>query len=274
MKIVLFGSRHVHDIAWQLKNNFDLLLLVTSDVRTVNYASSEKIPFTQVLVIDKKFTQQIKKLKPDLGIAADFGLIIPQDLLNTFPKGILGIHPSLLPKYRGPTPVQSAILAGNKITGLTIYKLDQEVDHGPIIYQEELKISPDDYTDKLLIKLFGRAGQVLPEVIKKYLANEGESRQQEDKKATYTKVLTKKDGYIDVTNPPEKRKLLRMINALYPWPGVWTYYPLTPQKSQKTLIKLLPGNIIQVEGKKPMNYKDFINGYPKGKFFLEKLSLI
>ena len=271
MKIVLFGSRHVHDIARQLKNNFDLLLLVTSDVRTVNYASSEKIPFTQVLVIDKKLTLEIKKLKPDLGVAADFGLIIPKDLLEAFPKGVLGVHPSLLPKYRGPTPVQSSILSGDSKTGFTIYKLDEKLDHGPIIYQEEIEVSPYDYTDKLLIRLFGRAGKILPEVIKKYVANEADSQEQDDKKATYTKVLNKNDGYIDIGNPPEKRKLLRMINALSPWPGIWTKFKLT---NKEVIIKLLPMQKIQVEGKRPMSYKDFINGYPGGKAFLQKLSLI
>lgn len=273
MKIVFFGSRHVHDVAWQLNNNFDLLLLVTTDSGTIKYAASEKIPFTRVISIDKKITQEIKKLKPDLGVVADFGLIIPQGLIDVFPKGILNIHPSLLPKYRGPTPIQTALLSGDKKTGISIIKIDEQMDHGPIVYQEEYEIAPDDYSDKLYIRLFANASEILPGVLRKYSANKTPLIEQDDKKATYTKQLTKEDGYINLQNPPEKRKLRRMINALNPWPGVWTRLRLN-SGGQAKIVKFLPDNKIHVEGKRPMSYKDFINGYPKGSEFLKKLNLI
>ena len=270
MKIVFFGSRHVHDIAWQLNKIFDLLLLVTTDSGTIKFAASEKIPFTRVISIDEKFAQEIKKLKPDLGVVADFGLIIPQDLIDVFPHGILNIHPSLLPLSRGPTPVQTAILNGDKITGISIIKIDEQMDHGPIIYQEEYNIAPDDYSDKLLIELFKRGSKVLPNLLSEYVLGNVNLLEQDDKKATYTKTLKKDDGYIDTKNPPEKRKLRRMINALNPWPGVWTKYKLN---DKEVIIKLHPLGLIHVEGKRPMNYKDFINGYPKGEEFLKKLNL-
>lgn len=274
MKIVLFGSRHIHDIAWQLNKNFDLLLLVTTDQGTIQFAASEKIPFTQALSIDSKLISEIKKLKPDIGVVADFGIIIPKVLIDLFPKGILNVHPSLLPLYRGPTPVQTAILNGDRVTGISIIKIDEQMDHGPIVYQEEYEISPNDNADKLLMELFARAGKILPNLLREYVLGNVILSQQNDKKASYTKILTKEDGFVDVNNPPEKRELRRMINALNPWPGVWTRYPLNPKQSLKPLIKLLPGQKIQVEGKRPMSYKDFMNGYPEGKFFLEKLSLI
>lgn len=271
MKIVFFGSRHVAELVWQLNQDFDLKLVVTTDKRLVENCKDEDIPFTQILGFDKRLIEEIKKMEPDLGIVADFGIIIPKEIINLFPEGILNIHPSLLPLYRGPTPVQTAILQGDGKTGITIIKIDEKLDHGPILYQEEREILPTDYTDKLLIALFKRSAVILPTLIEKFVAGDITPVKQDDKKATHTKSLTKEDGYIDVKNPPGKEKLQRMINALNPWPGVWTRFKLT---DKEVIIKLHPLGIIHVEAKKPMSYKDFINGYPRGKFFLQKLSLI
>lgn len=271
MKIVFFGSRHVHDIIRELNDNFDLELVVTTDAGMVKYCKSEGLPFAQVLNIDTKLISAIKELEADLGVVADFGLIIPNELMDVFPHGILNIHPSLLPLYRGSTPVQTALLNGDKITGLTIIKIDEELDHGPVIYQEEYEIKPDDFTDKLLIELFRRAGELLPDLITEYVEGKLNLEEQNDDKATYTNSLKKEDGYIDLENPPEKRKLTRMINALSPWPGVWTKFKLT---DKEVIIKLHPMDQIHVEGKKPMSYKDFKNGYEKGGEFLKKLNLI
>lgn len=271
MKIIFFGSRHVADVVWQLNQNFDLKLVVTTDKRLVENCKDEDIPFTQILGFDKRLIEEIKKMEPDLGVVADFGIIIPKEIINLFPEGILNIHPSLLPLLRGPTPVQTAILQGDKKTGITIIKIDEKIDHGPILYQEVREILPGDYTDKLLNALFKRGAIILPELIEKYMAGDITPVAQSDKKATYTKSLTKEDGYIDATNPPKKQKLEAMIRALNPWPGAWTRFKLT---NKEVIIKFHPLGIIHVEGKKPMSYKDFINGYPKGKVFLQKLSLI
>lgn len=271
MKIIFFGSRHIHEIVKQLNISFELQLVVTTDKSMVLYCKDEDIPFAQILNLDEKAIQEIIKLEPDLGVVADFGLIIPKKLIDAFPHGIINVHPSLLPKYRGGTPVQSAILNGETVTGISIIKIDEELDHGPILYQEEYQIKPDDSTDKLLINLFKRSAEVLPDLIEKYADGEIDLKQQDDKKATYTKILKKEDGFVEINNPPEKRKLIKIINALSPWPGAWTKYKLT---NKEVIIKLLPSGQIQVEGKKPMSYKDFVNGYPKGKIFLQKLSLI
>ncbi len=271
MKIVFFGSRHVHEVVASLNDNFELSLVITTDKKMVEYCRNESIPFTQVLNFDDKTIQEIRKLEANLGVVADFGLIIPQTLIDIFPLGIINIHPSLLPLYRGSTPVQTALLNGDKITGITIIKIDEELDHGPILYQEDYEITPSDSTDQLLITLFRRSAQILPDLIEKYADDEIDPKQQDEDKAIYTKTFGKEDGYIDTKNPPEVRKLKRMINALNSWPGVWTKYNLS---DKEVIIKLLPENKIQVEGKKPMSYKDFKNGYPKGQELLKKLSLI
>jgi len=270
MKIVFFGSRHVHNMLNELSDNFDLELVVTTDAGIVNYAKTEGLPYAQVLKIDEKLLKAIKDLEPDLGVVADFGLIIPQTLMDIFPHGIINVHPSLLPLYRGPTPVQTALLNGDSITGISIIKIDEELDHGPIIYQEEYDIKPRDFTEKLLNNLFTRAAEILPDLITEFVDGKLNLEVQNDDKATYTNILKKEDGYIDLDNPPEKRKLERLINALSPWPGVWTKFKLT---DKEVIIKLHPMNFIHVEGKKPMSYKDFKNGYEKGEEFLKKLNL-
>ncbi len=270
MKIVFFGSRHIHSILQELSDNFDLELVVTTDKGTVNFAKAEGYPYAQVLRIDEKLLTAIKDLEPDLGVVADFGLIIPQELMDIFPHGIINIHPSLLPLYRGPTPVQTALLNGDSVTGISIIKIDEELDHGPIIYQEEYEIKPDDFTEKLLETLFKRAGEILPDLITEFVDGKLNLEVQNDDRATYTNILKKEDGYVDIDNPPEKRKLMRMINALSPWPGVWTKFKLT---NKDVIIKLHPMNYVHVEGKRPMSYKDFKNGYEKGEEFLKKLNL-
>lgn len=156
MKIVFFGGKHTIDILNSLNNTTELFLVVASEKGIIKASVGNKIPFAQVLNLNEKIIQGISKLKPDIGIVAEFGLIIPQKLIDIFPKGIINIHPSLLPKYRGPTPVQSSILNGDLNTGITIIKIDDKIDHGPILYQEDHIISIDDDADRVYAHLFKR----------------------------------------------------------------------------------------------------------------------
>lgn len=272
MKIIFFAGNNTYDpISAALAESFDLELIITTSSLVIKSAQLSGDNYAQVLNIDNRLISEIKKLDPDLGIVADFGLIIPSELIDAFPYGIINIHPSLLPKYRGPTPVQSALLNGDLKTGLSIIKIDDELDHGPILYQEDMTINPDDNTPLLLKKLFERSAEILPDVINSYIDEEITLKIQDEEEATYTRQLTKQDGYIDINNPPEKDELNRKINALAFWPGVWTKYKLT---SKEMILKFHPGGIIHVEGKRPMSYKDFKNGYEKGEEFLKKLNLL
>jgi methionyl-tRNA formyltransferase len=270
MKIIFFGGRHVRDFIFPLKDNFDLSLIVTTDQAMADEAASEKTPYTKVLEINDRLINEIQKLEPDLGIVADFGIILPKKLLDIFPYGVINVHPSLLPKYRGATPVQTAILNGEIKTGITIIKVDEKMDHGPIIYQEEFDIKPGEFTQRFLPYLFSKAAEILPEVISQYAENDYELMEQDHHNATYTKILKRDDGYVDAENPPDHDTIIRMINALSPWPGVWTKYKLT---DKEVIIKFHPNGVIHVEGKKPMLFKDFINGYEKGAELLKKLNL-
>ena len=160
LRVVFFGSsKYVLPVIEALNKSFDLFLVVTTEnIPTdpvVNFCRQDSINCLSVSSLaDDSFIRQIRGQNADLGVVADFGIIIPNNILEAFPKGIINIHPSLLPKYRGPTPVQTAILNGDTKTGMTIIKIDDEVDHGPILYQEEADIKPDETAEALLSRLF------------------------------------------------------------------------------------------------------------------------
>ena len=110
-----------------------------------------------------------KCIEADLGILASYGEIIPKKVIKHFPYGILCIHPSLLPKYRGASPVQATILSGETETGVTIIKIDEKLDHGPIISQFKEEVLPDDTTESLRNRLFNKSAEVLSTLIPAYI---------------------------------------------------------------------------------------------------------
>lgn len=268
MKVVFFGSsKFVLPILEVLKKDFDLTLVVTTEKQPIDavpkFCLENKIPFISILSFDnKKVRSLLLEDRSEIGIVADFGLMIPSKILSAFKYGLLNIHPSLLPKYRGPTPVQTAILDGETKTGVTIIKLDEEMDHGPILVQVEEPIAAFDTAETLYERLFRIGAELLPQNISKYIKGQIKLSSQEHTKATFTQSLTRQDGYINLTNPPSPERLDRMIKAYHPWPGVWTRQIINDKSS---IIKFLPEGRIQVEGKKPMSHKDFLNGYPEAK---------
>lgn len=200
----------------------------------------------------------------DLAILVAYGHIIPNEILRLPKFGFVNIHPSLLPKYRGPSPITSAILAGDKTSGVTLIVLDSELDHGPIIAQKELPITETDTHDSLAKKLAILGSKLIIETLPDFLDQNITPRAQDQNLATYTEKITKQNGKIDLENPPDPQTLDRMIRAYFPWPTVWT-------ELEGKKIKLLPENKIQPEGKKPMTIKEFLNGYPHAKKLLERL---
>ena len=205
--------------------------------------------------LEKHFILVDSPKKADLGVIAAYGRILTKEELNTPKFGFINAHPSLLPKYGGPSPIQAAILNGDKVSGITIIKIDEKMDHGPVLYQEGLELSNDDNCDTLSKKMFQRASEVLPQIIKDFIAGKITPKPQNHQKASFCKMIKKEDGYFDIENPPSPKKLDRIIRAYYPWPGVWT-------KWSGKIIKFYPNNMIQMEGKKVISMKDFLNGYP------------
>ena len=271
MKIVFFcASAYVIPILEKLNDNFEIPLVVTTEDSTSHavpaFCHANNIPYLSIENFDKETIKKIKSAGAEIAVLGYFGLLVPPDVLNAFPKGIINTHPSLLPKYRGPTPVQSAILAGEKETGMTIIKLDSQLDHGPILAQKVIEIKESDTTDSLHRKLFILGADMMDSVLNSLR----KGIEQDHSKASYTEHLTRESGYIKTDNPPSAEKLDRMIRAYFPWPTTWTRYKLN---DHEVIIKLLPEQKIQVEGKKEVNYKDFINGYEKASEFLKKIGL-
>lgn len=266
MKIVFFGSsRYVIPILDMLHNFYNLPLVITTEQGNQDpvpfFCKAKKIEFIKTTKsADLISSYEIEGSGANLGVVADFGLIIPPEVINFFELGIINIHPSLLPKYRGSTPVQSAILNGDTKTGVSIIQLDKYMDHGPILAQEEEVISPDDTSKSLYDKLFKTGTRLLKETIQKMDTQKIIAKEQDHATATFTKQLTRDDGFVDFKTISSKEFFDRLIRAYYPWPGVWTKTSLSSD-GQTKVIKFLPNKKIQVEGGREMLYKDFINGY-------------
>lgn len=243
--------------------------LIPSPLKT--FGQENNIPVMEVNKITTEIIEELIRLKPDFLVVEDYGLILPQKLLEVPKVTCLNIHHSLLPKYRGPSPAPTAILNGDKITGVTVMKIAARVDAGDILAQEKYEIKPNDTTDSLL-SILNEIGAKLAVKIMQDFDNIKPISQKEDE-VIFTQMLKKEDGFIDLNNPPEKEMLDRMIRAYFPWPTVWTLLRLSAsegQTRQKRVI-FLPGNILQVEGKNPMSVKDFLNGYPETKKIIENL---
>jgi methionyl-tRNA formyltransferase len=264
-KVVFFGSgEYVLPILEVLKKQFGTSLIITTEKvpsdPVIKFAIENKIPYLSVFSFDENVKSALLKYESSLAILANFGLIIPKDILNSFEYGILNIHPSLLPKYRGATPGQTAILNGDKITGVSLMKLDEQMDHGPILAQQEEEIGNDDTSEALYLRLFNIGAKLIDKNIQNYIKGTLKLTHQDDNKATFAKPLTRQSGFIDFDNPPDKEILQRMIKAYFPWPGIWGELIVD---NKKVRIKLLPQTTVQVEGKKPIGLKDFQNGYPE-----------
>ncbi len=177
----------------------------------------------EVLEVDSKedFQREIEKVVPDLVIVVGFSIIINKETLQ---NGLfINVHPSLLPKYRGSTPIQTAIKEGDTISGVTIIKMDEEIDHGPIIDKKEVLL--DEKINYIMAEqlLANVAAEMLRETLNgfKIESFQLEQEEQNEKEATYTKKLTKEEGAIDWNNLAIN--IERKIRAFNDWPGTYTY---------------------------------------------------
>ena len=165
---------------------------------------------------------QMSNVDADFGILAAYGKIIPKEIIDIFPQGIIVVHPSLLPKYRGPTPIQTAILNGDEETGVTLFLMDEKIDHGPIIFNFQFSISNNDNYETLLRKLAEVGADLLIETLPKYLAGGVKPEPQTESQATYTKKFTMEEARVDLEKDPPDL-IWRKVRALNPEPGVYTF---------------------------------------------------
>ena len=218
----------------------------------------------------------------DIGVIAAYGKIIPAEIINLPHLGILNIHPSLLPKYRGPTPIQTTILNGEKETGVTIIKIDEEADHGSILGSRFLGIGSSEKYEELETKLANLGAELLIKILPDYLADKIEPQSQDHLQATFTKKFTRDDARINWDKTAEE--IDRQIRALNPEPGVWTTWNgkmlkileaevmgeggrqngQVFQEENKTVVGTAEGLIvlktIQLEGKRAISAEDFARG--------------
>lgn len=208
---------------------------------------------------------EIKNLRPDIIVVAAYAQIIPKSILDIPRYGCVNVHASLLPKYRGASCIQAAIINGDKETGITIMKMDEGLDTGPIIFQKNINIENFDTGGSLFNKLSALGAEILTPALLKFVSGEIKHIPQNNSKASYAGLLKKNDGKINWSKNAEQ--LEKFIRAMNPWPSAFAQI-----KSQKSKIKsyLLIFKIITVEHE-PIK----INKYQIGEVFLndEKLAV-
>lgn len=172
--------------------------------------------------------EELAALQPEVGVVAAYGEILRKNVLDIPPLGYLNIHPSLLPRYRGPAPVVGAILAGDHETGVTIMKLDEGMDSGPIVAQTAVPLPPDARALAFTEELFQLGATLLVQTLAPYAAGQVALQPQDHEQATITRMLKKEDGLIDWSQPAEV--IERMPRAYDPWPGAQTAWRGQPAK--------------------------------------------
>ncbi len=215
-------------------------------------------PENPIVICDK-----LSAIRPDFFIVAAYAKIIPKEILAIPRLGTIGVHPSLLPKYRGASPIQSALLAGEKGTGVTLYLMDERMDHGPVLAQAETALDPNDNYGSLEEKLGQLGAKLLVETLPKIITGQIKPQDQNHAEATFTKKFKTEDGYIDEKDLLKAvagdkllaKAILGKIRALNPEPGAWTI-----QKRKRTKIieaEIKAGKLIlkkiQIEGHKPQH---------------------
>ncbi len=241
------------------------------------------LPLIQPLKIrESEIVNHLQIINPDLIVVAAYGQILTKKILEIPSLGCINIHASLLPRWRGASPIQAAILSGDSITGVSIMKMDEGLDTGPIIAQREIPISINDTFFSLSENLSNLGASLLIETLGEYFSGKSKLTNQDDEQATKTHLIKKEEGLLDLKMPAEK--LERAIRAYNPWPGTFFFWGshqikvlkahiLDSQKVQPnqhlvhqkqpaigTVHGLLIMDIVQPAGKKAMTGEEFLRG--------------
>lgn len=227
------------------------------------WALAHSIPFVQPARIDEDLLQTLRETASDCFVLAAYGKMLPQALIDIPPKGIVNVHPSLLPRLRGPSPIQSAILTDEHPTGVSIMLIDAEMDHGPLIAQREV---PTDewppYAPDLEQMLAHAGGTLLAEVFSPYLDGTITPQPQDHSTATFCKLIKKEDACIYVDEDPQAT--IRKIRGYAGWPIAYTYFERDGQTLRVQILTAhseggkLVIDTVRPEGKNTMVYKDFL----------------
>jgi methionyl-tRNA formyltransferase len=227
------------------------------------WALSRSIPVIQPEKIDVDFIASLSKESWDVFVVASYGKILPKKLLDIPRRGTINIHPSLLPRLRGPSPIRSAILNDERATGVSIMLLDEKMDHGPLIAQKKVMVEPwPPHGTELDALLAREGGELLVTILPEWIEGKVEAQAQNHDIATICSIFSKEDGFIDLATDPYKNLL--KIRAYEGWPGTFTYFE---KGGKKIRVKIIDAHIhnsaliidrVVPEGKKEMPYEDFL----------------
>lgn len=235
--------------------------LAPSDVK--QWAFARGINVLQPEKLDAAFVSQLEARRSTLCIVVDYGKILPKKLLDIPKYGFLNVHPSLLPRLRGPSPMRSAILHDERQTGVSIIRMDEKIDHGPVVAQK--KIAVPDWPVKnseLEALLLPEGGRLLARILPEYIAGHTEPREQNHDLATYSEKFPKEDGLLDLSDDPYANLL--KIKAFEGWPGTFAFFERGGKKIRVAILDahIDDGNLVidtvKPEGKREMPYADFI----------------
>lgn len=279
MNIAFFGTPDftVDFLAMLSENDFRPSLIITNPDSPVGRGLTMRSPFPKVWgneheitvlqpeKLDDAFFETLQTTKWDLFIVIAYGKIIPERVINLPTCGTINLHYSLLPKYRGATPVESAILNGDPVTGITFQQMRFKLDTGPILLQKEFPIEPTDTTLTLRHRLNQEALTLFPDVLQKIFNKEIILEEQSEEGASHCKKIVKEDGEISLNEDP--MVLDRKYRAYMPWPGLY-FFVTKHEKQIRVKIneavfennKFTPISVTPENGKKIL-YSDFVRIY-------------
>lgn len=240
---------------------------------------------------DGNIAEEINDIKPDLIVVAAYGKILPKEILEIPKYGAINVHASLLPKCRGASPVQCAILAGEKETGITLMRMNEKMDEGDILQQEKIEIGEKETADILLNKLGELGAEMIVKFVPDWIEGKIQPIQQNHSQATYCKPVRREDGKINWSGTAQE--IFCQWRAYHPWPGIFSILNVKnqPKRLKLSEIEIItenetgekPGKIIkynqgvavqmkkglivlkkiQLEGKKEMDVEEFLRGCPE-----------
>ncbi len=246
--------------------------LVTTSSPVRAWADAHAVPVATPDKLDVTFLSKIEALHPDVGVVVAYGKILPQALINLFPQGLLNMHPSLLPKHRGPSPIESQILYEQHAedVGVSVMLLDAEMDHGPVLAQTsaipDITAAWPMRASTLYPILADAGGQLLAETLPRWARGEMVAHDQEHGHATYCKKIQKEDAHLDLASDPETN--YRKFLAYDMWPRVYFMHERGGKQMRVivTNATLTDGAFVITsvlpEGKKEMPYAAFLRGTP------------
>ncbi len=304
MKIIFFGTTDEStDVLFELSKKHEILAVVSKKApentkrrkfktpKLIEYASG-KYPIYQPEALNVDFEKQIKDMNPDISVVVAYGKILKKSLIEIPRYGTINIHPSILPKYRGPSPVQSTILNEDIQTGFTIIQMDEGIDSGDILFQSKnISLTGNEKYTEILELLFSQSSKIINDVLLDIANKNIKPEPQNLDTGSYTKLINKESGKINWND--SSSKIYAKFRAFYDWPKIYSFHKgkrfilhdielsnlnsYIPGKIEKldgnifihTSSNMLQLNKIQFEGKQIIEPYSYFNNFDLSKTILE-----